>query len=95
MKDYRKAYSEVYEIVNMIEKVYLDRIPKKSQKTIYIGGGTPCSLSNSNLEILLSNLKPLLKENYEFTIESNPENLTIEKVEILSKYGYGFLTNLT
>ena len=28
-KNNSKAYSEVYEIVNMIEKEYLDRIPKK------------------------------------------------------------------
>ena len=63
------------------------RIPKKSLKTIYIGGGTPCSLSNNDLELLLSNLVGLLDGNYEFTIESNPENLLdIEKISILKKY---------
>jgi len=66
----------------------LKRIPKKSLKTIYIGGGTPCSLSNKDLDKLLFKLKNLLKENYEFTIESNPENLLdIEKIHILSKHG--------
>ncbi len=29
-KNNRKAYSEVYEIVNMMEKEYLDRIPQKA-----------------------------------------------------------------
>lgn len=63
-------------------------IPNKSLKTIFIGGGTPSSLSNSCLELLLSNLNNLLEDNYEFTFESNPENLLdIEKVKILSKYG--------
>ena len=65
----------------------LNRIPKKSLKTIYIGGGTPSSLAECDLEILLSNLNPLLKKDYEFTIESNPENLLdIEKISILKKY---------
>ena len=72
-------------VLNLLKD--LERIPKNSQKTIYIGGGTPCSLSNSNLEILLSNLKPLLNENYEFTIESNPENITYDKAKLLAKYG--------
>ena len=65
----------------------LNRIPKKSLKTIYIGGGTPSSLAECDLEILLSNLNPLLKKDYEFTIESNPENLTFNKARIFSKYG--------
>ena len=37
----------------------LERIPKNSLKTIYIGGGTPCSLSNKLLESLLLNLKEI------------------------------------
>ena len=65
----------------------LKRIPEHSLKTIYIGGGTPCSLSNVDLELLMSNLVYLLKDYYEFTIESNPENLLdINKVYILKKY---------
>lgn len=72
-------------IVSLIND--FSRIPKKSLKTIYIGGGTPCSLSNNDLELLLSNLVGLLDGNYEFTIESNPENLLdIEKISILKKY---------
>ena len=39
------------------------------------------------IELLLSKLQELLAENYEFTIESNPENLSIDKTEILKKYG--------
>lgn len=81
---YNEEQSKKY-ILNLLDD--LKRIPKCSLKTIYIGGGTPSSLADNNLEILLSNLKPLLKEDYEFTIESNPENLTFNKAKIFNKYG--------
>ena len=81
---YNEEQSKKY-ILNLLDD--LKRIPKCSLKTIYIGGGTPSSLADNDLEILLSNLKPLLKEDYEFTIESNPENLTFNKAKIFNKYG--------
>ena len=57
---YNEEQSKKY-ILNLLDD--LKRIPKCSLKTIYIGGGTPSSLADNDLEILLSNLKPLLKEN--------------------------------
>lgn len=78
----KQAHEYVLNIINDLK-----RIPKKSLKTIYIGGGTPLSLSNVDLDLLLSSLVGLLKDEFEFTIESNPENLLdIEKVYILKKY---------
>ena len=62
------------------------KIPK-GLSTIYIGGGTPTSLGESDLETLLSRLRPYLEEDNEFSVEANPETLTIEKAKILSKYG--------
>lgn len=56
-------------------------------KTIYIGGGTPSILSNEELELLLSSLKPLLRKKYEFTIEANPESIDETKLKIFSKFG--------
>lgn len=73
-----------------IENILLDleKIPLYSLKTIFIGGGTPTSLSNDLLVMLLSKLNILLDRDYEFTIESNPENiLDREKVAILAQYG--------
>ena len=81
---YNEEQSKKY-VLNLLKD--LERIPKCSLKTIYIGGGTPSSLADNDLEILLSNLKPLLKDDYEFTIESNPENLTFNKAKIFNKYG--------
>lgn len=54
--------------------------------TIYIGGGTPTSLSNELLDDLLSHCNFHAKDCKEFTIEANPESLTKDKIEILKKH---------
>lgn len=56
-------------------------------KTIYIGGGTPSSLTVDKLEILLTMIdKFKLASNYEFTIECNIENITEEKLQVMKKH---------
>ncbi|MDD4123482.1 MAG: radical SAM family heme chaperone HemW [Bacilli bacterium] len=55
--------------------------------TIYIGGGTPTSLSTIQLESLLKVVSAFKATTCEFTIETNPENLTFEKVDLFKKYG--------
>lgn len=54
-------------------------------QSIYIGGGTPTSLSHTQLERLFLILRKYQSENFFITIESNPE-LTEDKIEILKKY---------
>lgn len=56
-------------------------------QTIYVGGGTPTSLMDDQLESLLEALSLKLDTNYEWTFEANPENITIEKAMLLKKYG--------
>ena len=58
-------------------------------RTIYIGGGTPTSLSERELEFLLSSISDLFKapEDGEFTIEANPGTLSPEKVKIMKDFG--------
>lgn len=67
----------------------LELIKKKGFKfkTIYIGGGTPSILTLADLEEILIILKELLDENYEFTIEVNPENINESLLRLLSRYG--------
>lgn len=76
--------------------VYLDALIREMEKyggeavdTVFIGGGTPTSLSAMQLETLLKNIRGsfVLAENCEFTIEANPKTLTEEKLEVLKKYG--------
>ena len=71
---------------------YLDRLEadlaeiKQNQFcTIYIGGGTPTSLSINLLDRLLSMLSRF-KVEQKYTIEINPENFSFDKAILLSKY---------
>lgn len=56
-------------------------------KTIYIGGGTPTSLSECQLETLLSMLDFCSRKTQEYTIEVNPETMTEQKAAILANHG--------
>jgi oxygen-independent coproporphyrinogen-3 oxidase len=60
-----------------------------SLKTVYIGGGTPLSLEVSELEKLLHAIHQSIDTDslVEYTIETNPNNITPEKVELLRQYG--------
>ena len=56
--------------------------------TLYIGGGTPSSLSIFQLERLFK-ITDIFKKSkdIEFTIEANFENTTEEKIDLFKKYG--------
>jgi oxygen-independent coproporphyrinogen-3 oxidase len=57
-------------------------------KTIYIGGGTPSSLTEEQLEALFQILSTIKRDsNCEFTIEVNADDITEECVKIFKKYG--------
>ena len=56
-------------------------------ETIYIGGGTPSSLSESQLDRLLSLLDPYKNTISEYTVEVNPETLTQDKIDTLLMHG--------
>ena len=64
-----------------------ERVINKDIKTIYIGGGTPTSLDDSQFECLLKMVEPYSKNAEEYTIEANPESLTLSKIKLLKKYG--------
>ncbi|WP_024343817.1 radical SAM family heme chaperone HemW [Streptococcus equinus] len=59
----------------------------KKLRTLYIGGGTPTSITAEQLEYLLTNLTKHLDLSVleEFTIEANPGDLTEDKIEVLKK----------
>lgn len=54
-------------------------------ETIYIGGGTPSSLSLKQLERLFEILKPYSSKVVEYSMEVNPESMTDEKLDLMIK----------
>ena len=68
-------------------KLYADKGELTDLETIYIGGGTPTALSYVELERLFQILAPYVKDQLEYTIEANPENLDRKRIELLVKYG--------
>lgn len=70
------------------------KIPPHSLKTIYLGGGTPNAWSHAGLFHLLKTLKPLLDctQNYEWTIELNPELIDAQLLVGLKEHGVNRLS---
>ena len=61
--------------------------------TLYIGGGTPSSLSVDELKRFFDILKVFkLNEKYEYTVECNLENLDIDKLKLFKSYGVNRLS---
>ncbi|MFK7779194.1 MAG: radical SAM family heme chaperone HemW [Gimesia sp.] len=58
-------------------------------KTLFLGGGTPTHLSIDQLQRLLDAVFSHfhLADDYEFSIEANPLNLTAEKIDFLKQSG--------
>ena len=74
------------EYITALNKEILQKAKGYSINSIFIGGGTPSYLNNSNLQSLLSTLNKLnLKEDLEFTVECNPGTLNKNNLEIMKK----------
>jgi oxygen-independent coproporphyrinogen III oxidase len=69
-----------------LQKNYLDHEPIE---TIYFGGGTPSLLNDFEFEMIFKVIHQnfIVDPNAEITIEANPEDLTIDKVNSLKKMG--------
>lgn len=83
---YDKKY--IYKYLDRLDEEIDARYRGEKVKSIFIGGGTPTSLSYQELEKLLKLKDKLFLDNdIEFTIESNVECLNEEKIKLLKKYG--------
>jgi len=74
---------------------YLDALERelsgidKKINMIYIGGGTPTSLPEAELERLLKMVAPFV-DKAEYTVEAGrPDSITSEKLKLLKAYGVG------
>lgn len=83
---YNKKYIDSY--LNNLENEILERYRGEKVKSIFIGGGTPTSLDINELTRLLEITKKFnTLDNIEFTIESNIESITDDKLKIMKQYG--------
>lgn len=98
--DFNKVFLEgqpVDEYIQMLlREIQLTKkqYPSRETETIYIGGGTPTSLSAKQLSILLEGVRRQLSFNpeNEFTVEANPGDLTREKLQVMKEYGVNRLS---
>jgi len=83
---YNSKYVDKY--LDKLEEEINSRYKGEIVNTIYIGGGTPSSLNEEQLDKLLSILTIFnLSDNYEYTIECNIESIDINKINIFKSYG--------
>ncbi len=76
----------VSKYIDALEKEIKDNYKKEVLDTLYIGGGTPSSLSYDNLNKLFNVLKTFkLSNDYEFTFECNFEDITDELLKLLKE----------
>lgn len=98
--DFNKVFIEGQPVDEYIEalikeiKLTKENYPSDNTETIYIGGGTPTSLSASQLDALLKGVRENLPfdDANEFTVEANPGDLTLEKLKVLQNYGVNRLS---
>lgn len=85
--DFYRTKTQDNNLKNTYIQKIVDQIKKDNNlyKTIYIGGGTPNYLEDKTLDLLLSSLKPKLDNNFEFTIECNPEFVNQSQIDVFKK----------
>jgi oxygen-independent coproporphyrinogen-3 oxidase len=83
-------------IENLLKEIELrkDYLENEDIETIYLGGGTPSLLSKQELEIILEKIHRCfkIKDEIEFTLEANPDDLTFIKVKELKEVGINRLS---
>ncbi|KML13252.1 coproporphyrinogen III oxidase [Bacillus safensis] len=88
----------VDEYLAALEKEMQHTIEQKGEqelKTIFIGGGTPTSLTVSQLDRLMNSIHRVLKPTknlIEFAVEANPDELSLEKLQVLKAAGVNRLS---
>lgn len=98
--DFNKVFLEgqpVDEYVDaLIKEMQLSKQlhPEETISTFYIGGGTPTTLNERQLEKLLNGIRSIysLPKGAEFTMEANPESVSFEKLKIMRDYGVNRLS---
>jgi len=76
------------------KEMSLYNLDNKEMKTVFIGGGTPTALDALQMEKLFASIHENIRfgQDYEFTIEANPGDLTKEKLAIMKEAGVNRLS---
>lgn len=83
----------VVEYLKKLKEEIKDRYMGEMIKTVYIGGGTPSSLSLKEIEYLLALTSILKKDELEeFTFECNIEDISSELLDLLKRFGVNRLS---
>ena len=98
--DFNKVFLEGQPVDEYIQsllteiRLTLEKHPTKVSETIYIGGGTPTSLTAKQLDVLLTGIHRYLQTHTtkEFTVEANPGDLTAEKLDVFKAHGVNRLS---
>lgn len=86
---------EYIEALGIEMKMFVEKYKKQLHiETIFLGGGTPTSLSPDQLERLFQLIEQYIPTSdlQEFTSEANPDELTLEKLEVMKKNGVNRLS---
>lgn len=98
--DFNKVFLEgqpVDEYVEMLLRemqLTMAQTPNEKIETIYVGGGTPTTLNEKQLDRLLTGMKEILpfQIGNEFTFEANPGDLSVDKLKVLHDHGVNRLS---
>ncbi len=77
-----------------MERTALQHRPEQI-KTLFIGGGTPTTLTPKQMDFLLESVYqsfPTVSEGGEFTVEANPESMTEELLAVMKAGGVNRLS---
>jgi oxygen-independent coproporphyrinogen-3 oxidase len=88
---YRQAMIETMRDELLLRKDYL---VEKQLNSVYFGGGTPSLLNEEEFDLLFQVIKThfTLSAETEITIEANPDDITVENLEIWKNIGFNRLS---
>lgn len=87
---YNEKWADDY--LDALEFEIKDKNINKHFDTIYIGGGTPSSLSLKQMKRLFDMLKPFSSQVKEYSMEVNPESMNDGKLDLMIDYGINRLS---
>lgn len=90
IRQYEKKVEDYLDALEKEIRFVAEHLEGKRLQTVYIGGGTPTSLNEMQLERLLDMVEKYLplQETREYTVEAGrPDSITEEKLQSMKKYG--------